>query len=116
MTMYEITMDLRNDWIKTVKEVLRGAGYEMEDGLPASEVAEHYFRLSLPDDKAAELASETLRRLQEMESIIIDHMNSTIVPDIRERTQYQGNEFHFSWVYNQGEHIIELNSEYRIPI
>ncbi|WP_261800188.1 hypothetical protein [Paenibacillus sp. PAMC21692] len=114
--MYEITMDLTADWIKTVKEVLRGAGYEMEEGLPPSEVAEHYFRLSLPDDRAEELASETLRRLKEMESIIIDHMNTTIVPDIRQRTKYEGNTFHFSWVYNEGEHIIELNSEYRIPI
>jgi len=114
--MYEITMDLTSDWIKTVKEVLRGAGYEMEEGLAAKEVAEHYFRLSLPDDKAAELAAETLRRLKEMESIIIGHMDSTIVPDIRQRTKYEGNAFHFSWVYQQGEHIIELNSEYRIPI
>jgi hypothetical protein len=116
MTMYEITMDLTSDWIKTVREVLRGAGYELEEGLPAGEIAEHYFRLSLPDDKAAELAEETMRRLKEMESIIIEHMNTTIVPDIRQRTKYQGDVFHFSWVYNQGEHIVELNSEYRIPI
>ncbi|MDF2838232.1 MAG: hypothetical protein K0Q63_3872, partial [Paenibacillus sp.] len=33
--MYEITMDLTSDWMKTVKEVLRRAGYELEDGLPA---------------------------------------------------------------------------------
>lgn len=114
--MYEITMDLTSDWIKTVKEVLRGAGYEMEEGLPAGEIAEHYFRLSLPDDEAAGLAAETLRRLKEMESIIIEHMNSTIVPDIRQRTKYEGDKFHFSWVYNEGEHIVELHSEYRIPI
>ena len=114
--MYEITMDLVTDWVNTVKEVLQGAGYPLEDGLPAEEIALRYFLHSQPEETAQTLAVDTLRKLKEMEEIIISHMDSTIVPDIRTRTKYVGNEFHFCWVYNQGEHIIELNSEYRIPI
>ncbi|RIX60383.1 hypothetical protein D3P08_02125 [Paenibacillus nanensis] len=114
--MYEITMDLVADWVNTVKEVLRGSGYPLEDGLPNEEIALRYFLHSQPEERAQELATDTLGKLREMEEIIISHMDSTIVPDIRMRTKYQGNAFHFSWVYNQGEHIIELNSEYRIPL
>lgn len=114
--MYEITIDLINDWADTAKEVLKGSGYALEEGLSSEEVALRYFLHSQPEEQARELAVETLRRLREMEEIIISHMDSTIVPDIRSRTKYVGDAFHFSWVYNQGEHIIELNSEYRIPL
>lgn len=114
--MYEITMDLVSDWVNTVKEVQNGAGFPVEDGLSTEEIALRYFLHSQPEETAQALAADTLRKLREMEEIIISHMDSTIVPDIRTRTKYQGNAFHFSWVYNQGEHIIELNSEYRIPL
>lgn len=114
--MYEITMDLVTDWINTVKEVLNNSGYVLEDGLSHEEIALRYFLHSQPEDVASALAVDTLRKLREMEEIIISHMDSTIVPDIRTRTRYEGNAFQFSWVYNEGEHIIELNSEYRIPL
>lgn len=114
--MYEIAIDLVTDWVNTVKEVLNGSGYTLEEGLSNEEIAVHYFLHSQSDDVAQALAMDTLRKLREMEEIIIGHMDSTIVPDIRSRTKYQGNAFHFSWVYNEGEHIIELNSEYRIPL
>lgn len=114
--MYEITMNLVDDWVNTVKEVLRGAGYDLEEGLPTDEIALRYFLHSQPEDVARSLAADTVGKLKEMEEIIISHMDSTIVPDIRTRTKYEGNAFHFCWVYNQGEHIIELNSEYRIPL
>ncbi|REK74967.1 hypothetical protein [Paenibacillus paeoniae] len=114
--MYEITMDLVSDWINTVKEVLSNSGYTLEDGLSQEEIALRYFLHSQPEDVAETLAVDTLNKLREMEEIVISHMNSTIVPDIRTRTRYEGDTFHFSWVYNEGEHIIELNSEYRIPL
>lgn len=114
--MYEITMDLTSDWIKTVKEVLRGSGYTVEDDSSHEDIALRYFLHSQPQDAAQKLAADTLGKLKEMEEIIISHMDSTIVPDIRSRTRYEGDAFHFCWVYNEGEHIIELNSEYRIPL
>lgn len=114
--MYEITMDLASDWVKTAKEVLNGTGCRLEDGLSDKEIALRYFLHSQPEDIARTLAADTLHKLSEMEEIIISHMDSTIVPDIRSRTKYQGNTFHFSWVYQEGEHIIELHSEYRIPL
>ncbi len=114
--MYEITMNLVDDWVNTVKEVLRGAGYALEEDLSVDEIALRYFLHSQSEDTARQLAADTIGKLKEMEEIIISHMDSTIVPDIRTRTQYKGNAFHFCWVYNQGEHIIELNSEYRIPL
>lgn len=114
--MYEIEMDLVGDWLSIVKEVFRGSGIVLEDGLTAEDVAEIYFLQSLPQEEAIPLAQETLKRLQEMELVITQHMDSTIVPDIRNRTAYTGNQFHFSWVFDQGEHIVETYSEYRIPL
>ncbi|MBH5318884.1 hypothetical protein I6N90_13855 [Paenibacillus sp. GSMTC-2017] len=114
--MYEITIDLVNDWINTVKEVLRGSGYTLEDGLTNEEIALRYFLHSQPEEQALELATDTMNRLREMQEIVISHIESTIVPDIRSRTKYEGNVFQFNWVYDQGEHIVELNSEYRIPL
>lgn len=114
--MYDIVMDLKNDWAKTAMEVLRGAGSDTEEGQSFEEIAGLYFRLSQPEEQAAALVGETVRRLEEMERIIYSHIEDTIVPDIRQRTRYEGNNFHFCWVFNEGEHIVELNSEYRIPL
>jgi len=114
--MYDIKMDLVADWISIVKEVFRGAGIVLEDGLTEEDIAQIYFLQSLPEEEALPLASETLARLKEMENIIVSNMDTVIVPDIRQRTGYEGNAFHFSWVFDQGEHIIETNSEYRIPL
>ncbi|MHA7966297.1 hypothetical protein ACX93W_19410 [Paenibacillus sp. CAU 1782] len=114
--MYEISMDLKSDWAKTALEVLRGAGSAIDDNAGFQETALNYFLLTMPQEQAEAMTDETGRRLEEMENIVISHMQDTIVPDIRERTRYTGNTFHFCWVYNQGEHIVELNSEYRIPL
>lgn len=114
--MYDIKMDLVADWISIVKEVFRGAGIVLEDGLTEEDIAQIYFLQSMPEEEALPLAAETLARLKEMESIIVSNMDTVIVPDIRQRTNYEGNAFHFSWVFDQGEHIIETNSEYRIPL
>lgn len=114
--MYQIEMNLVADWISIVKEVFRGGGIVLEDGLTTEDIAEIYFLQSLPEEEAIPLAHETLKKLTEMEQIIHTHMDSTIIPDIRARTGYEGNQFHFSWVFDQGEHIVETYSEYRIPL
>ena len=114
--MYEIEMDLVADWISIVKEVFRGGGIVLEDGLTVEDIAQIYFMQSLPDEEAIALAHETLQKLQDMEQVIQAHLETTIVPDIRQRTSYEGNTFHFSWVFDQGEHIVETHSEYRIPL
>lgn len=116
LEMYEIKMDLVADWISIVKEVFRSGGIVLEDGLTNDDIAEIYFLQSLPEEEALPLAQETLKKLQDMEQVIQAHMDSTIVPDIRQRTGYEGNQFHFSWVFDQGEHIVETYSEYRIPL
>lgn len=114
--MHEIEMDLVGDWISIVKEVFRGSGIVLEDELTTEDIAEIYFLQSLPEAEALPLAHETLKRLKEMEEIITANMDTVILPDIRTRTGYTGNQFHFSWVFDQGEHIVETYSEYRIPL
>lgn len=114
--MYDIEMNLIADWVSIVKEVFRGSGIVLEDGLTEQDIAEIYFLQSLPEQEALPLAAETLRRLSEMEETILNNMDNLIVPDIRSRTGYEGNRFHFSWAYDQGEHIVETYSEYRIPL
>lgn len=114
--MYDIQMDLVGDWISIVKEVFRGGGIVLEDGLTEEDIAQLYFLQTLPEEEAHPLAAETLARLKEMEDIILANMDSVIVPDIRQRTGYEGHAFHFSWVFEQGEHIVETHSEYRIPL
>jgi len=114
--MYSIEMDLVADWVSIVKEVFRGGGIVLEDGLTTTDIAEIYFLQTLPEEEAVPLAHETLKRLKEMEQIIESNMDTVIVPDIRNRTGYEGNQFHFSWVFDQGEHIVETYSEYRIPL
>ena len=114
--MYDIEMDLVADWISVVKEVFRGGGIVLEDGLTVEDIAQIYFLQSLPEEEANALAHETLQKLQDMEQVIQTHLETTIVPDIRQRTNYEGNKFHFSWIFDQGEHIVETYSEYRIPL
>lgn len=114
--MYKVTMNLVNDWTKTVKEVLEGSGIPVEKEDDAAALTALYYLQTMPEQQAKAEADHTLQRLREMEATIREHLDSTIVPDIRKRTGYEGMSFHFCWVYNQGEHIVELESEYRIPL
>ncbi|MFD0960772.1 hypothetical protein [Paenibacillus chungangensis] len=114
--MFDVKMDLIEDWIKTVKEVFRGSGYPLEDGISEEELALLYYEQTLEGEQAQQAAAATLTRLRELEAAIRDNLSAVIVPDIRKRTGYKGDLFHFCWVYNQGEHIIEMESEYRIPL
>lgn len=115
-TMYDITMDLTGDWIRTVKEIVQSAGESLEGEHSEKELALRYFQLTMSAEEAEAAANAALLRLQELEIIIRNNLEATILPDIRKRTSYEGNAFHFCWVYNQGEHIVELKSEYRIPL
>jgi hypothetical protein len=115
--MSEIKMNLYEDWIETVKEIFRGSGFPFEPGTPHEVIGQTYYRQSADtDEEAARLNAENERRLREMERTIRDHFASVIEPDIRKRTGYKGDRFEFKWVYMQGENIVELNSEYRIPL
>ena len=118
--MFNVTMDLVQDWIKTVKEILQRSGIAVPDEqieeLSYEAIAIRYFQLTMSEEQAKTAAMEELARLRGLENTIHTHLASTILPDIRKRTRYEGDEFHFCWVYNEGEHIVELKSEYRIPL
>ncbi|MFD2117169.1 hypothetical protein ACFSTH_14035 [Paenibacillus yanchengensis] len=114
--MIQVTMNLVDDWVNTVKEVLKGTVGYVEEEATAQQLAYRYYQLSLPEAEAATETAHTLERLKNIEQTIKDNMDAIIIPDIRKRTNYEGNEFHFCWVYQQGEHIVEMNSQYRIPL
>lgn len=116
-TMAAIQMDLYRDWIDTVKEVFRGSGHPLPDGIGDSEAALAYFlQTAKNEDEARARSIQNEERLKELQSIMLTNFESVILPDIRSRTGYTGSEFAFKWVYHQGEHIIEEHSSYRIPL
>lgn len=114
--MYEVTIDLYRDWIETVKEIFRGSGHPLPDEWTFTQIAEAYYKLSWPADQVPGLAADNEKRLQEIQRTIESNLDQVIVPDIRKRTGYDGQRFKFKWIYQQGEHIIEEYSEYRIPL
>ncbi|WP_238357623.1 hypothetical protein [Cohnella zeiphila] len=76
-----------------------------------------YFRqTSDTDEEAVKQAYDNEKRLKELQKKLLDNLEAVIVPDIRRRTDYRGDRFEFRWVYNQGEHIVESHSRYRIPL
>jgi hypothetical protein len=115
--MYDITIDLYKNWIDTVKEVFRGSGHPLPGDLSDTEVAIQYFRQTAQsDEEAAEQQKLNEERLRSMQQTILDHFESVVLPDIRTRTRYRGDRFCFQWVFNNGEHIVEEYSSYRIPL
>lgn len=114
---HEVTIHLYKDWVDTAREVFRGSGHPLEPQLTDDEIAYQYFRLQTETDEAAkEMSLRNRERIEGMEQTIMDHLDSAIIPDIRARTGYGGEQFIFRWVYSSGEHIIEEHSEYRIPL
>ena len=112
-----IKMDLFADWIETVKQIFRGSGHPFEPGTPDEVIGQTYYRqTSESDEEAVQRHEANVARLQEMERKIRDNLESLIAPDIRKRTGYEGDSFEFKWIYLQGEKIVELNSEYMIPL
>ncbi|MCM3628850.1 hypothetical protein M3194_16015 [Paenibacillus glycanilyticus] len=115
--MHDITIDLYRNWIDTVKEVFRGSGNPLPGDLSDTEVAIRYFRQTAPsDEEAAAQQQQNEERLRGLQQTIMDNFETVILPDIRNRTRYKGDRFCFQWVYNNGEHIIEEYSSYRIPL
>ncbi|MFD1953878.1 hypothetical protein ACFSL6_06685 [Paenibacillus thailandensis] len=114
---YSIEMDLLGDWNKTVKEMFRGSGYPLPEELSDKEIGVAYFLQSAGSEEEAErLQADNAARLNGMQATLLEHFESVILPDIRKRTGYEGDSFSFKWVYQQGEHIIEEKSSYRIPL
>lgn len=117
MQLSQIQMDLYADWIETVKQIFRGSGHPFEPGTPDKIVGETYYRQTSDSDEEAKARHEVnVERLRELERKIRDNFSSVIEPDLRKRTQYEGDRFEFKWIYLQGEKIVELNSEYMIPL
>jgi len=114
---YEVTIDLYRDWLNTVKEVFRGSGVEMPDSVTDDELAFAYFEQTAKSAEEAErLSVDNEQRLYAIQQTILERLEDVIVPDIRKRTGYEGSQFHFQWIFQQGEHIIEQRSKYRIPL
>lgn len=115
--VYDVRMDLYRDWLNTVQEVFQGSGSPLPEDLTDEEIAIAYFLQTAPSEEAAEqLAESNEKRLRTMQQTILDRLDDVIVPDIRHRTGYEGTQFHFQWVYQQGENIVENRSQYRIPL
>lgn len=115
--MSRVKIDLFGDWIETVREIFRGSGFPFEPGTPDAVVGQTYYRQSADtDEEARRLSEENESRLRSMQATILEHLDGVIVPDIRARTGYEGDDFEFKWVYQQGEHIVETFSKYRIPL
>jgi hypothetical protein len=114
--VYEVTIDLYKDWIHTIKDYFKMKGQPLPEDLSADEMSLRYFEQHASSEEAKVLSKQNKERFQTLEQQILQNLEAIIVPDIRKRTGYQGHELKFSWVYNQGEHIIEHCSEYRIPL
>src|SRR5699024_6273800 len=99
-----------------VRTMFQEAGQQLPDDLSDDEIAMRYFLQSSRSDEALAKKEQQVRRLQELQQTILEHLEDVIIPDIRKRTGYEGEEFVFKWVYYEGEHIIEECSEYRIPL
>lgn len=114
---YHVTIDLYRDWLNTVKEVFRGSGHPLDDSLSDEEVAFAYYRQTASSDEDADRqSSDNEQRLKTIQQTILDRLDDVIAPDIKLRTGYEENRYHFQWVFNQGEHIVENCSSYRIPL
>ncbi|MDQ8737322.1 hypothetical protein [Paenibacillus sp. LHD-38] len=115
--MNGMEINLYQDWIDTVKEIFRGSGVPFHEGISDSEVALAYFMQTAQSTEEAETLQEQNReRLDSLQQIILENFQTVILPDIRARTNYLGDDFVFKWVYNKGEHIVEQHSSYRIPL
>ncbi|MFD0714804.1 hypothetical protein [Paenibacillus sp. GCM10027626] len=114
--MIELSMDLYRDWIDTARVVFRGSNNPLPEEWSDQEVAEMYFRQTFPEEEAVAQAAANEQRIRGLEQTIELNLETVIIPDIRARTGYKGNRFQFRWVYNQGEHLIETHSQYRVPL
>ncbi|QHT59468.1 hypothetical protein GXP70_05450 [Paenibacillus lycopersici] len=114
---YEISIHLYDDWVDTVKVIFRGSGHPLPDHLTPDQAALAYFlQTAASQEEALRQRAENEERLHDIQQKLVDNFETVILPDLRSRTGYEGHAFAFKWVYNQGEHIIEEHSSYRIPL
>ncbi|QHW31355.1 hypothetical protein GZH47_11200 [Paenibacillus rhizovicinus] len=114
---HEITMHLYEDWLDTVKEIFKGSGHPLPNDLTPDQVALAYFLQTAPSkEEALRQREANEERLNDIQQKLLDNFEAVVLPDLRSRTGYAGETFAFKWVYNQGEHIIEERSSYRIPL
>jgi hypothetical protein len=112
-----IEINLYKDWIDTVKEIFRGSGHPFPEGVSDREADLAYFMQTAQSAGEAESQLEQNKeRLDSLQQIILENFQAVILPDIRSKTSYSGDDFVFKWVYNKGEHIVEQLSSYRIPL
>jgi len=110
-------MDLYRDWNETVKEIFRGSGYPLPDDMDEKTIGVVYFmQTAQKEEEAEQMRAANEERIRGLQTTITEHFEAVILPDIRSRTGYEGEEFSFKWIYQNGEHIIEEHSSYRIPI
>ncbi len=115
--MAAIDIHLYEDWLRTVKSIFAGSGQPLPEHLEDHQVALAYFLQTAQDEKEArEQAEANERRLNALQQMIEENFEQVIEPDIRQRTGYTEQTYRFEWVYQQGEHIVERNSSYRIPL
>lgn len=115
--MNDIQISLYKDWIDTVKFIFKGSGRPLDNNISDKDASLAYFRGTASSEEEAMQQSEANEeRLASIERIILDNLENVIIPDIRKRTSYTGDQFIFKWVYNMGEHVIEEHSSYRIPL
>jgi len=113
-----IHIQLLNDWNDTVKVVFAGSGYPLPDNMSGEEIGiAYYMQTAQSEEEAARQQQENAARLKQLQETILEHFESVILPDIRKRTGYNGDDFSFKWAYTpQGEQIFEQHSQYRIPL
>ncbi|RXZ84838.1 hypothetical protein EBB07_02145 [Paenibacillaceae bacterium] len=112
-----IKINLYQDWLDTVKHVFHGAGAPLPSTLSDKGIGVAYYnQTSSSEEEAEQRRQVNEQRITELQQTLLDNMTEIIIPDIRNKTGYTGDAFHFRWVYAQGEHIIEENSQYRIPL
>ncbi|RUS47168.1 hypothetical protein [Cohnella sp. AR92] len=115
--MREVSIDLYKDWLDTVREIYRGSGMPFAPDAPAELIGTTYFlSTAANEEEANRMRIENENWLRELESRILNNLDAVIIPDIRSRTGYQGEQFRFKWIYQQGEHIVEECSNYRISL
>ncbi len=113
----ELHMNLYQDWLATVKNIFDGSGQPLPEHATAKQIGLAYYIQNTADlEEAEKLRAANEARLNEIEHTIRANFEQIILPDILRQTRYAGDVFRFKWIYNQGEHIIEECSEYRIPL
>jgi hypothetical protein len=100
--MNQIHMNLYKDWLLTVRDVFRGSGQPLPDDMEDDEVALQYFLQNAPYEEARLQRDLNIERFRVIQETMQNHMESLIIPDIRTRTGYTGDQFAFHWVYAQG--------------